>query len=48
MTTKSKTSLIDLALLWIVVSLFSRVMPHPFDASATISLSLWAPIFFRH
>lgn len=38
---------IHYACLWILIGIFSRIIPHPFDATATISLALWAPLFFK-
>ena len=35
------------ALLWIFIGVFSRIIPHPLNATATISLALWAPLFFN-
>jgi hypothetical protein len=40
-------SIIEYSLLWVLISVFSRVIPHPYSASAIISLSLWSPIFFN-
>ncbi len=37
----------DYATLWVLVSIFSRIIPHPANATATISLALWAPLFFH-
>jgi len=42
-----KISHVNYALLWVLISIFSRLIPHPFDASASISLALWAPLFFN-
>lgn len=33
-------------LLWVFVSIFSRIIPHPANATAMISLGVWAPLFF--
>jgi hypothetical protein len=38
---------IHYACLWILIGIFSRIIPHPFNATATISLALWAPLFFK-
>lgn len=47
MTLHTYKSIIEYSLLWIVISVFSRVIPHPYSATAIISLSLWSPIFFN-
>ena len=45
LNTKQKTYL-GYSLLWVAVASLSRLIPHPFNATAILSLSLWSCLFF--
>lgn len=47
MNTPNKLIIWQYTILWICISIISRIIPHPFNATAIISLSLWSPLLFN-